>query len=124
MTPEESQQIILNILDRAEKGESTEAHPIKSWNEYRYYCQEAKVTKAIIKMLQESIDNVTKSYCKDIISGTADLEMLFAFTQVNRVLDFYKVERNILNCMLTEYENYLRHENFLRIIFFGEERDI
>jgi hypothetical protein len=123
MGREEEQQILSNIFARAENGESTDIHLISYWEEYRYYAGEYKATKLIIKMLKDTVKRLTNAYCKGVLNGTADVNILLAYVQVDKVLDFYKTERKILISMLDEYEIYLQQGNFLRALF-GEVRDV
>lgn len=123
MKPEEEQQIIVDILNRAEKLEFTEFRFIGNWTAYNYFRREYKTTKLVIKMLRESADKLFKTYCKEVTLGDADLDELIAFKQLLDVKDFYEKELDILNRMLADYEDYLFHGNLLNALL-GEERKL
>lgn len=118
-----TQQIILNILKYAETGQLIEFHLIKSWREFKYYWQQYRSTKLIIKTLEASVKKLFNSYCKDIIARVSDVNKILAYVQLQGVIAFYKKDLNTLKKMLDEYDEYLGQGHFWHS-FLGGERDI
>ena len=122
MESQDNQQILLEIIQRAKEEDYTEFKPISSWNEYSAISRYFWSTKLIIKTLNTTAKNLMKAYCKDIIVGTADFDILLAYLEVNKYLAFYKKELNTISCMLGEYEDYLWNGHFWHS-YLGGERD-
>lgn len=117
------EQIVTEIVERATKGQFTEFHFIRSFNEFLYWREEVRITKLNIKSLTEVADKLFKNYCKEIVTGTADVTNLLAYTEITDIVAFYKTELSTFERMLDEYRGYLSHGNFIRALL-GEERDI
>lgn len=117
------EQIVAEIIERAERGQFTEFRFIKSFDEFLYLREEARITKLNIENLTDAADKLFKQYCKEVIEGTANVGNLLAYTEVMDIVDFYKIEVTTFERMLDEYKEYLCQGNFIRA-FLGEERDI
>lgn len=118
----EAQQLLLDILKCAEEGKYTDFHLITSWNEFRFYARSARSTKLITKTLKAAANNLFKEYCKDIVTGSTDVNKLLAYTQLQKVLAFYSKDLAIIQRMLDEYDDYLGHGHFW-FSFLGGERE-
>ena len=123
MQKTESRQLVQSIIEHALKRQFTEFHFITSWTEFRFYKQTARATEIIIKTLKTSSKNIITNYCKDIIKGEQNLNILLAYSQIQDIRDFYEKDLAVLKYMLNEYDEYLGKGNFW-YSFFGGEREI
>lgn len=119
----EAKQLISNILDQAQESKSLKFHYIRSWSELKYYIRLKKSTKLIIGALRSSANKLFKDYCKDVNNGTADVNKLLAYSQLQDVIAFYTNELATLQWMLDEYDEYLGQGHFW-YSFLGGQRDI
>jgi hypothetical protein len=122
MQTTEEQQLLIEILNYAQEGKFIEFRLIRSWNEFIGYWQDSKATKLVIKALRIGAEDLFKSYCEDIVSGSTDVNKLLAFTQLQDVIAFYERDLDTLKRMLDEYDEYLG--NHFWYSFLGGERDI
>jgi hypothetical protein len=121
MQETEAQQLILDIINQAQSGQSFKFHFITSWREFRYYSKSARATALLIRTLESSAEKLFKSYCKDVSVGTADVTKLFAYTEIKDIIAFYEQDLETLQKMLDDYDDYLGKGNFL-YAFWGGER--
>lgn len=117
------EQIIAEIIERAQCGQFTKFHFIKSFDEFLCLREEARIAKLNIENLTIAADKLFKKYCKEVIEGTANVGNLLAYAEIIDIVDFYKTEVTTFERMLNEYKKYLCQGNFIRA-FLGEERDI
>lgn len=122
MQTTEEQQLLTEILNYAQEGKFIEFRLIRSWNEFIGYWQDSKATKLVIKALRIGAEDLFKSYCGDIVSGSTDVNKLLAFKQLQDVIAFYERDLATLKRMLDEYDEYLG--NHFWYSFLGGERDI
>jgi hypothetical protein len=123
MQDTEAQQLLLSILELAEKGKYTEFRFITSWAEFKSYWYGYRSTKLIIKTLREASENLFKTYCREVSTGSADVNNLFAFAQLRDIIAFYEKELATVKRMLDDYDDYLGHGNFW-YSFLGGERTL
>ena len=123
MQDTEAQQIILNIIEHAQQDKALEFKLIISWSEFRYYYRMSKSTKIIIKVLNAAAENSFKAYCRNIITGTQDFNILLAYSQICELRQFYEKDLDTIKKMLDEYDNYLGQGHFW-YSFLGGERDL
>ena len=123
MTDQEAQQILLEIINRAQEGKSSEFQLITTWADFIFYIKNKRSVKAVIRLLRDAANNTFKEYCQDITSGTSDITKLLAYTELLRIKAFYEKELETLQKMLDEYDEYLGQGHFW-YSFLGGERDI
>lgn len=121
MQQTEAQELLLNILEHAKKQNITFTF-IATWNDFKFYRQNRKATKLIIRTLEAAAGNLFKTYCKDIVDGSADVNKLLAVKKLEDVISFYERELETLDRMLDEYDDYLGKGNFWYSVL-GGERD-
>jgi hypothetical protein len=117
------EQIVLDIIERAQNCKFTEVHFIKSLDEFFKYYQYNKSTGIVIKLLKKSSGKLFKVYCKEILKGTADVEQLLAYAQLDEITKFYITDFNRIQQVIEEYKTYLCQGNFIRALL-GEERNL
>ncbi len=122
MQDNDAQQLLIEIIKYAEQAESSEFQFITSWREFLFYRKKHKSTKLVIKVIQKCATNLLNTYCKDVVSGYADVTQLLAYTQFLDIIEFYKNEAATLKLMLDEYDEYLGQGNFWKSLL-GDERD-
>jgi hypothetical protein len=122
MQQTEAQQLLLDIINKAQEGKAQPFRTILYWSEFKYYHGLKKATKLIIKTLRISSKRLFKSYCEDVIAGISDLSKLLAHLQLLDIIDFYQQDLETIQTMLTEYDDYLGEGNFW-YSFFGGKRE-
>ena len=123
MQKDEAQQILLKIIEYAQKGELTKFHLITSWSNFKVCWQNIKATKLVIRALKATANNLFKDYLKEITLGTQNIERLLAYVSVQNTIAFYEQDLAILQRMFDEYDEYLGKGHFW-YSFLGGERDI
>lgn len=121
MEPIDEHQIVQNILVRAQNRDYTKVHLLEYFEEYGRYRMELRTTQLVLRILRDSANKLFKTYCKQIPSGAADINVLLAFVQLQEVIEFYETDLKIIQQMLEEYEDYLRHGNLFSALL-GEKR--
>ena len=122
MEQNDSQQLLLAILDHAHEDPPLKFTYILSWDEYNYFQGFEKSARIVIKVLKSTADKLMKEYCKDVIAGISDMTQLLAYSEIVEVTEFYENELITVTKMLDEYNDYLWHGNFL-YAFLGGRRD-
>lgn len=124
MTDTETKQMTLAIIEQAQEGQLLKFHYIRSWDEFQEYTRLNRATKAVIKLLSRSANNLFKEYCKDVIAGISDVTKLAAYSQIREYIDYYIKEAETQQKMLDEYDNYLGDWGNFWHSFLGGERDL
>lgn len=119
----DTQQFLLELIEYAETAKPTEFQLIKTWEESRFYIKKYRGNKLIIKALQQSANELFKTYCRELQTTDADLTKLLAYRHLIDIQIFYVKEGFILKRMLDEYDEYLDQGNFWAA-FFGSEREV
>lgn len=123
MTDAESKQLVLEIIQKAQEGQSRQFQYILYWSDFAYYWRLYKSTRLLIKTLRTSASNLFKEYCQDVIAGISDVNKLLAYSQFLDIIAFYENELKTIRCMLDDYDSYLGEGNFW-YAFLGGQRDI
>ena len=123
MTDTTAKQLILDIINKAQEGQSHPFRPILYWSEFTYYRRWIRSTKLIIKTLKTSANNLFKEYCKEVVTGNSDVNKLLAYSQLLDIIKFYENDLNTVKRMLEDFDTYLGEGNFW-YSFFGGRRDI
>jgi hypothetical protein len=122
-TDEQNDLIATEVVERARTKNYTEVRPIRSMDELIGYYLYIKSTKVVIKVLNKSSNKLFKTYCEEILTGAADVDVLLAYTQLMEIKDFYIEDLARLQQVVNEYKTYLCQGNFIRALL-GEERDL
>ena len=123
MTDATAKQLILDIINKAQEGQSHPFRPILYWSEFTYYRRWVRSTKLIIKTLKTSANNLFKEYCKEVVTGNSDVNKLLAYSQLLDIIKFYENDLNTVKRMLEDFDTYLGEGNFW-YSFLGGRRDI
>ena len=114
------QELLLNILEQAQEGKLTEFKFITTWNEFISYWKISKSTKLVIRALRSGAKKLFKDYCSDVASGSADVNKLLTFSQLQDTIAFYENDLSTIKRMLDEYDDYLGKGNFWHSFLGGE----
>ena len=114
-----SEQLLQAILEQAE-GKPSEFRFIESLYDLAGCFRYSKATKLVIKVLKAASKKLFTAYCKNVTSGISDVTQLFAFSQLDDVIAFYRQELNTVTAMIDEYEDYLAKGNFFYALLGGE----
>lgn len=106
-------EVLMELVDYADKGEHIPFELISSWTEYLFIYKKLKALKSIIKILSSGSDALLKLYCKDVENLQGDLTALLVSKALAETIEFYKEDVKTVNHMLDEYEIYLLSGNLL-----------
>jgi hypothetical protein len=120
----ETQEILLNLIDHAAIGEHTKFEQLRFFSEYLGGRVVYNSVKKVVTILKAASKDVFKLYCKTIVTSQTDVNMLLAYKQLQLAIDFYKEEQKILKAILKDYEKYFWEGDFLKNLILGKERDI
>jgi hypothetical protein len=121
---DDTQELLLNLIENAKAGEHTKFVQLRFFNEYVGGWATYKATQKVADILEDSANTLFKKYCKAIKQHQADVNLILAYKQLQQAVDFYREEQKITKDILVDYENWLFDGNFLKAFLFGEERDI
>lgn len=122
MQDNETQQIILTILEQAETGKHEKFKYIVDFDQYQDYRKQYTYYKVLLKVLHRSAKKLLDDYCRTVTSGISDINQLLGYRQLILVIKYYDKEIDTTIKMLEDYESYLRAGNFWRSYFLGETR--
>lgn len=122
MQTTEVQNLLLDIIEHARSGQSTEFHFIQTWADFKVYIKQARSTKLLIKTLRSSANRLFKSYCQDVVAGLSDVNKILAYAQLQDIIAFYEKDADTLDRMLDDYDNYLSQGNFWHSFLGGERK--
>lgn len=123
MNDAETEQLILDIITKAQKGQAQPFRSILYWREFRYYTKWVRSTKLVIKTLELSANKLFKEYCQDVIVGISEVVKLLAYSQLLDIIEFYRKDLETVQSMLIEYDDYLGDGNFW-YSFLGGRREL
>lgn len=122
-TGEEQEELFHELTEKALSGDHNEFEYIKNSTEWRIMRATKKGLKKIIELYEEVAESVYKAYCKTVLEGTADFNMLYAVRQFQECKIFYTEELNLALDMLDEYDAYIGQGHFLDQFIFGYNRE-
>jgi hypothetical protein len=120
----ETQELLLNLIEHAKAGEHTKFEQLRFFNEYIAARVVYRSLNKVIADLEYSADNLFKIYCKDVKRQQSDINLLVAYKQFQSAIDFYKEERRIVKTILADYEKYFWEGDFLDDLISGKTRDV
>ena len=124
MSKLDEQQMLADIVKRADAGEHTKFEYIRSWKEYK----QRRMSRTALNMLLESLEHSTRSllkrYCKAVKKGEADVITLLVREKLLATKSFYERELTMITDMIYEYEAYLMDCNVIGQFLFYEIRPI
>ena len=122
MPENETQQMILKIIEHAQSAKSSEFHFIRNWSEYRYYKGKSRSFRLVVNALTAGSKRLLKRYCRSIVEADGNLTTLLAYKQMLGVIAFYENEVDVLTNMINEYEAYLLTGGNWLFSILGEQR--
>jgi hypothetical protein len=124
MNSQDQQQMLADIVKRAEAGEHTKFEYIKSWKEYKQRKMNSYALDMLINSLEHSTESLLKRYCKAVEKGQADVTTLLVRNKLLTTKSFYERELAMVADMISEYDAFLYDGNFLSQFLFYEIRPI
>ncbi len=120
----DTQEILLKLIDHAKTGEHTKFERLRFFSEYAGGRVVYSSIKKVIDILNITAKDLLKSYCRTIGTSQADINMLLAYNQLQLAIDFYKEEQKIVKAVLADFEKYFWEGDFLKDLILGKEREI
>lgn len=120
----DEQQMLADIVKRAEAGEHTKFEYIRSWKEYKQRKMNIRALDMLIDSLEHSTKSLLKRYCRAVEKGQADVMTLLVRNKLLTTKAFYEREITMVADMISEYEAYLLEGSFLSQFLFYEIRPI
>ncbi len=124
MNNQDQQQMLADIVKRAEAGEHTKFEYIRSWKEYKQRKMNCAALDMLIDSLAHSTRSLLKRYCKAVVRGNADITTLLVREKLLTTKAFYERELDMVTDTLSEYDSFLHDGNFLGQFLFYETRPI
>lgn len=124
MNNQDQQQVLADLVKKAEAGEHTKFEYIKSWREYRQRKMNNTALDLLIDSLEHSTKLLLKRYCRAVEKGQADIITLLVREKLLATKAFYERELAMIADMISEYKAYLWDNNFLSQFLFYEIRPI
>lgn len=124
MNNQDQQQMLADIVKKAEAGEHTKFEYIRSWKEYKQRKMNSYALDMLIDSLEHSTKLLLKKYCRAVEKGQADVTTLLVRNTLFSTKAFYELELAAVIDMISEYEAYLWDNNFLNQFLFYEIRPI
>jgi hypothetical protein len=123
-TTEEQEELFQVLTENALSGDHTKKEFIQNTSEW-WLMQDARSGLLKVIALYDSIvGSLYKEYCKQVLQGTADFEMLVALRQFKACVDFYQEEFNQLEDMAKEYRAYLNSGHLIDQWLLFKTRDV
>lgn len=117
---DDSKELLLALIKNAKTGKHTKFYRLRFFSEYIGGLITYSATKKVVNFLKYSTNSLLKKYCKAVQDQQADVNLLFAYKQLQQATDFYKEEQSMLKNILADYETYLFTGNFLvSFLFWG-----
>lgn len=124
MNNQDQQQMLAEIVRKAEAGEHTKFEYIRSWKEYKQRKMNCAALDMLIDSLEHSARSLLKRYRKMVEKGDADITTLLVREKLLTTKAFYERELGMIQDMLSEYEAYLWDSGFISQFLFYEIRPI
>lgn len=124
MNNQDQQQMLADIVKKAEAGEYTKFEYIKSWKEYKQRKMNCAALDILIDSLEHSTRSLLKRYCKAVEKGCADITTLLVREKLLATKAFYGRELSMIQDIVSEYEAYLWDSGFISQFLFYEIRPI
>jgi hypothetical protein len=120
----DEQQMLADIVRKAEAGEHTKFEYIRSWKEYKQRKMNCAALDMLIDSLEHSTKVLLKRYCRAVERGQADITTLLVRNKLLSTKAFYERELNMVADTISEYEAFLCDGNLLSQFLFYEIRPI
>lgn len=112
-----NEAFMAELIAKAEQAKHRQFRFITCWEDYKYYKKLRWSHILLVKSLKESANKIFKKHCKTVKAGNSEALTVIAYCTVNRVLNFYEEELDIITEMVDEYECYLVRGNWLDFLF-------
>lgn len=122
-TAEEQEELFKALTEKALHNEHNKFEFIKTITEVRIMIATKHGLYKILNLYNLIIKNLYKEYCKQVLLGTADFNLLYALRQYKECKVFYETELKTVQDMLGEYEAYISRGHFLDQWLFGRTRE-
>lgn len=107
MTPNENQEIVKKLIERAHSGKHMEPEKIRNWATYKVASEMQSAISKFVKGAQNGRKAMLKNYLNSINNGMPNLAFLLSYKEMRQIENFYIAEYNILFDMMKEYRDYI-----------------
>ena len=104
------------LIQKALEGEATPFELISSSSMHTATKVFARATKKVIKMFKTLVQTTCLKYQEQIQTNSQDLQVLLAYVQFNRCVEFYEQELKTAKSMLQEYRAYVTGGHMLKTL--------
>ena len=115
-TPEEKSELTESLIKRAEQGEHIEKETLCNIYSYKAAKEMRNAVEKVVLSMRKSADAMFENYLKAIegkpvkcepLPDASEFAYFLAYKELNKFEHFYTVEYNIIQEMITDYENYI-----------------
>ena len=107
MTPNENQELVEKLIERAHSGKHMEPEKIRNWATYRVASEMQSAISKFVKGAQNGRKELFKKYLDSVKNGTPNLSFLVGYKEMRQIENFYVAEYNILFDMMKDYRDYV-----------------
>ena len=107
MTPNENQDIVEKLIERAHSGKPMEPEKILNWATYSVASEMQSAISKFVKGAQNGRKELFKKYLDSVRNGTPNLSFLVGYKEMRQIENFYVAEYNILFDMMKDYRDYV-----------------
>lgn len=120
---EEQEELFKELVTVALAKKASSFEFIKNRLEWQVARESKRGLKKVIKLFNNLSKAAFKTYCGQVQDGSADFNLLYAYTQYQSCEQFYKEELAMVIDMQDEYRSYLASGHFLEQFVFNYQRD-
>lgn len=121
MCNNETQQMLMTIIEHAKTAKPSEFRFIRTWKDYKFCKGKVSSFKLLVTGLNKTSERLFKRYYKGVLNCDSNFNQLLAYQQLQQVIRFYEQELTTYLSMVYEYEAYLMEGHYFQS-FLGEIR--
>lgn len=100
-------EVLPHIISKAQNGEQSKFHFIRTWQDYRFHKKHLQALKYLKSSLAYSTKKAFKRYCKSVAAGTSEVTDLLIYTTLVETIKYYQTEIEVITDIIYEYEAYV-----------------
>lgn len=122
-TPEEQEELYEALTEKALSGEHTKFEYVRNITEWGVLRKAKSGLKKVIELYELIKSSMYKTYCKQVLVGEQDFNLIYSLRQIMECKVFYENELLIVQDMLEEYDAYVGSGHFMDQVLFGRNRE-
>lgn len=112
MQNNETQQMLMTIMEHAKTAKPSEFRFLRTWKDYKFCKGKVSSFRLLVSALDKTSERLFKKYYKGVIRCEANFNQLLAYQQLQQVIRFYQQELVTHTSIIYEYEAYLMEGHY------------